>query len=110
MPERMGFYLDSGACANCKTCQLACMDKNDLPAGVNWRRVLQYGGGSWKLDGAVPVPSGVFTYSLSVSCMHCADPACVKVCSSGAISKRPDGLVLIDAKRCAACRSRSARC
>lgn len=110
MPERMGFYLDSSACTNCKVCQIVCMDKHDLPAGVNWRRVLQYGGGSWKLDGKAPVPSGVFSYSLSISCMHCADPACVKVCSSGAISKRRDGFVLIDGKRCAGCRKCEQAC
>jgi Fe-S-cluster-containing dehydrogenase component len=37
---------------------------------------MQYGGGSWALKDGVPVPEGVFTYSVSVSCMNCARPPC----------------------------------
>jgi Fe-S-cluster-containing dehydrogenase component len=36
------------------------------------------------------------------ACMHCDDPPCVESCPEGAISKRPDGIVLIDQGKCKA--------
>lgn len=39
---------------------------------------------------------------LPQACAHCLHPACAAACPSGAIQKRPaDGLVLLDAARCA---------
>ena len=29
-----GFYLDQTLCTGCKACQIACVDKHDLPLGV----------------------------------------------------------------------------
>ncbi len=110
MPERMAFHVDSSACTNCKACQIICKDKNDLPVGVTWRRVVQYGGGAWVTEGNLRVPRGIFTYSLSLSCMHCARPACIEVCPQQAIAKRPDGIVLIDSGKCAGCRSCEQAC
>ncbi len=37
-----GFYFDQTVCNGCKVCQIACIDKHDLPLGVMWRRVLEY--------------------------------------------------------------------
>jgi Fe-S-cluster-containing dehydrogenase component len=39
-----------------------------------------------------------------VFCFHCDDPVCATSCPTGAISKRDDGLVLIDEKACSGCR------
>ena len=50
------------------------------------------------------VPSNVFVYSLSVSCMHCEKPICTEVCPVSAITKRDDGVVLIDKEKCIGCR------
>jgi anaerobic dimethyl sulfoxide reductase subunit B (iron-sulfur subunit) len=36
--------------------------------------------------------------------MHCADPICMKNCPADAISKRDDGVVLIDQSKCIGCR------
>ena len=30
-----------GLCTGCKTCMIACKDKNDLPEDVKWRRVTE---------------------------------------------------------------------
>ena len=70
---QLGFHLDTSACIGCKACQVACKDKNDLPVGVNWRRVIEYGGGGWRPEGGLMVPVGVFAYHVSLSCMHCED-------------------------------------
>lgn len=98
--KQLGFYFNSNACIGCKTCIIACKDKNDLQTGVNWRRVNEYGGGSWNGEKANFVPSGVYAYYLSVSCQHCASPPCMAVCPSSAISKDDDGIVHVDQEVC----------
>jgi anaerobic dimethyl sulfoxide reductase subunit B (iron-sulfur subunit) len=41
---------------------------------------------------------------LSMTCMHCGEPACVAVCPAGAITKRDeDGVVLVNDKKCIGC-------
>jgi len=104
MAKQLGFYFDASACSGCKACQVACQDKNDLPHNVTWRRVFHYGGGSWIPDGDVMAPNDVYAYSVSTACMHCEEPICVEVCPAAAISKRVDGVVLIDQSKCIGCR------
>ncbi|MBI4787705.1 MAG: dimethylsulfoxide reductase subunit B [Chloroflexi bacterium] len=104
MAKQLAFHINSSVCGNCKACQIACQDKNSLPVEIRWRRVVQYGGGSWVKQGNLMKPNGVFNYSLSVACMHCENPACVNVCPTQAMSKRADGLVLINAEQCIGCR------
>jgi anaerobic dimethyl sulfoxide reductase subunit B (iron-sulfur subunit) len=103
MAKQLGFYFDSTLCTGCKACQIACKDKNDLPVGVTWRRVAEYSGGSWVKVGAA-YQHDVFTYYTSVACNHCENPACVGVCPAQAITKREDGVVLIDQEKCIGCR------
>ena len=106
MANQKAFYFDASACNGCKACAIACKSKNALPVGINFRRVVQNGGGAWVPDPEYPehlIPSGLFAYSLSVSCMHCEDPACVNVCPAKAIEKRDDGIVLVDADKCIGC-------
>lgn len=103
MEKRLAFHFDASACSGCKACQVACKDKNDLPVGVNWRRVIEYGGGGWRPEGTLMVPVNVFAYQVSLSCMHCAEPACMAACPAAAIHKREDGVVLVDPGRCLGC-------
>lgn len=107
---QLGFYVDVSKCTGCKTCAVACKDKNNLEVGRNFRRVAEYAGGSWKeVKGAWQ--QDVFAYYTSISCNHCLDPACVKVCPTGAHAKRKeDGLVLIDQKKCIGCKLCAAAC
>ncbi len=104
MAKQYAFHINSAQCGNCKACQIACKDKNNLPVGIRWRRVWQYGGGGWTKNGQVWQPSGVFNYSMSVSCMHCENPACVNACPASAMYKRPDGVVLVNQDACIGCR------
>ena len=100
-----GFYVDTSKCTGCKTCQISCKDDNDLPVGVNWRRVYEYGGGDWLQHEDGTFTNDVFTYYMSISCNHCAQPACTKACPTGAMHKREqDGLVTVDANVCVGCR------
>lgn len=101
---QLAFYLDASACTACKACQIACQDKNQLSANQVWRRVIEYSGGSWTVQEGFEVPNNVFAYSLSIACNHCEQPICAEVCPTTAISKRSDGVVLIDQSKCIGCR------
>lgn len=107
-----GFYFDASKCTGCKTCMVACKDKNNLPVGMNFRRVTEFSGGNWRQDRATGAwHQDAFAYYLSISCNECSDPACVKVCPTKAHFKRvEDGLVLIDPKKCIGCGACLAAC
>lgn len=106
-----GFYVDSSKCTGCKTCQVACKDRKDLPVGINWRRVYEYGGGLWTENADGTVNQNVFAYYTSIGCNHCSEPACVKACPTGAMHKRKqDGLVHVASELCIGCESCARAC
>lgn len=100
--EQWAFYFDASQCSGCKTCQIACKDKHDLPVGLRWRNVYEIAGGSW-LQKDNNWTSAIHSYNLSLACNHCEDPICMKKCPNKAIYKNDKGLVLIDEKRCMGC-------
>lgn len=104
MIKRPAFFLDVQRCTGCKTCILACRDKNDLGSGIRWRRVVEFSGGKWcrRADGTVT--QDVFAYYISVSCNHCQDPICVKSCPTTAMSQDLNGIVSVDPTKCVGCR------
>ncbi|MED5725525.1 DMSO/selenate family reductase complex B subunit [Enterobacter hormaechei] len=103
MTTQYGFFIDSSRCTGCKTCELACKDYKDLTPDVSFRRIYEYAGGDWQEDNGV-WHQDVFAYYLSIACNHCEDPACTKVCPSGAMHKRDDGFVVVDEDVCIGCR------
>jgi anaerobic dimethyl sulfoxide reductase subunit B (iron-sulfur subunit) len=107
---QLAFHVNIGLCTGCKTCQVACKDKNNLPPGIRWRRVFQYEGGEWIDQNGMLIPSNVFAYFVSAACMHCEEPLCAEVCPSAATSKREDGIVLIDEDKCIGCQYCSWAC
>jgi anaerobic dimethyl sulfoxide reductase subunit B len=102
--NQLGFYFDANLCTGCKACQVACKDKWNLDVGVTWRRVAEYAGGEWVRNPDGTYNQDVFTYYTSVACNHCENPLCRDVCPANAITKRDDGIVLIDEDRCIGCR------
>lgn len=98
------FYFNGKRCTGCKTCELACKDRYDLTPEISYRKVFEYGGGDWTKDADGFYVPDVFTYYVSVACNHCDDPACMKVCPTGAMQKSDEtGLVTVDADRCIGC-------
>ena len=104
MLKRPAFFLDVQTCTRCKTCMIACKDKNGLPMGVRWRRVAEFAGGDWVrlMDGTFT--QNVFAYYISVSCNHCQDPICVQSCPTKAMNQDDHGIVSVDLKKCLGCR------
>jgi anaerobic dimethyl sulfoxide reductase subunit B (iron-sulfur subunit) len=101
--NQLAFYFDANCCSGCKTCHIACKDKNDLPLGVLWRRVYEVTGGDWIHDGKI-WRQNIFAYNVSMSCNHCKEPVCLKNCPATAITKRPDGIVEINSEKCLGCK------
>ena len=97
------FFVDSDACSGCKTCQVACKDRHDLRAGVHWRRVYEVHGRRLAAEGRrLDVDGGRLPPVDGVSPLP--DAGVRAPCSTDAIWKRPDGIVLIDDSRCTKCR------
>ena len=94
MPEQQGFIYDETRCVRCRTCETACKTARNVEAGITWRRLED----TWQ--GTFPDVRRTF---LSLSCLHCAEPACLNACPVGAITKNPDGIVLVDRERCNGC-------
>lgn len=95
--ERLGFYFDGTRCVGCKTCQMACKEKNDLPLGIMYREVSSFETGTY--------PNATF-YHHSHTCNHCYNPECVRVCPVGAMHvSEEDGTVQHDDELCIGCQS-----
>ena len=83
---------------------IACKDKNDLPLGVRWRRVVEFSGGEWASLPGGGFSHDVFAYYISLSCNHCQQPICVECCPSQAMQQDERGIVSVDPDRCLGCR------
>ncbi len=102
-PEvQLGFVHNNVDCIGCRACEIACKDKNGLDAGPRFRRVQYIEGGTFP---------DVFAYKVNMSCNHCAHPACIATCPSGALFKlKENGIVDIDSTLCIGCRRCEAAC
>lgn len=98
------FFFDGSRCTGCKTCVYACKDKYNLDLGFMYRKVFEYTGGETVKDTNGCFETSCFSYYVSQPCHHCDDPACEKVCPTGAMHKDPEtGLVSVDTERCIGC-------
>lgn len=94
-----GFWVDTSHNNTFEECVTACRQANgipdDEPAYCEVRTFLsKYG-----------------RYrNVFVSCMHCANPSCAAVCPAHAISKRDDGIVVVDHNRCIGCKYCNTAC
>ena len=104
-----GMVIDLRRCLGCHACSIACKNMNNLPIGNIWNRVLTDGGQS--IDTAAGTFPNLEMRHMPVSCQHCENPACVKVCPVGATYKDPKtGVVRQDYDKCIGCRMCMAAC
>lgn len=101
---RYAFHFDGTRCTGCKTCEMACKDFKDLSVGAAFRKVYEVTLGTTERDANGCITSSCVSYPLSMSCNHCDDPACTKVCPTTAMHKDPEtGLVSVDVDKCIGC-------
>ncbi|WP_080802778.1 4Fe-4S dicluster domain-containing protein [Arabiibacter massiliensis] len=99
---QFGFFFDQAECIGCKACQVACCDRNDLTAGFTLRTVRTFE------TGVYPDSS---LYHFAATCNHCASPACVASCPTGACQKsEDDGTVYRDPEVCIGCGTCATAC
>ena len=95
--------IDTRRCIGCHTCAVGCKSENNLPDGIWWNRTVTNGGDQ------MDTPKGIFPdlqmEFMTLSCQHCEDPACTKVCPVGATYKdEATGIVMQDYDKCIGCR------
>lgn len=91
--KQYGFWMDASSCIGCGSCVSACREASCTPENAEGRRRL--------LLYEMAHDEKRF---VSLSCLHCAEPACVRVCPAGAVTKRADGIVVVDREACIGCR------
>jgi formate dehydrogenase iron-sulfur subunit len=90
------FLFDATRCIDCRACMVACSVENKIP--MDKTRIWVAGIG---MKGEFP---SLVRASMVYHCMHCNEPDCLSACPVGAYSKRPDGPVVYDPKKCIGCR------
>lgn len=105
---RMALAINTERCIGCQTCTLACKMQNNVPDGMLWNRVITEG--SDIIDGAQGVYPDLTRSYLPIACQHCENPACLKVCPTGATYKDEQGRIEIDYDNCIGCRMCMAAC
>lgn len=111
---RYSILFDSTKCMGCRACQLACKRWYELPAEEDTSLTPDFSNPTdlrpttWlfmkfnEFKGVEPKPmEWEFTRR---SCMHCEEPACAYVCPTKAITKYPEGPVVVDQSMCIGCR------
>jgi anaerobic dimethyl sulfoxide reductase subunit B (iron-sulfur subunit) len=90
---QLGFHFDQTRCIGCHACDVVCKDWHDIQdVSVHWRRL------DTLEEGTFP---NLFVAFLSLSCCHCAEPACASACPVTAITKNEqNGIVAVDAETC----------
>jgi Fe-S-cluster-containing dehydrogenase component len=95
--KKWNLIIDVAECTNCNLCTLAAMDEyvdNDFPGysapmpkhGHQWINILQ------KERGQIPTVDVAYVPTM---CNHCDDAPCIAR-GKGAVTKRSDGIVIID--------------
>lgn len=98
MSKSWHLIVDVERCNNCRACFLAVKDEyigNDFPGysaaqpaqGHNWLEIRRHERGQYPIVDAHFVP---------VMCNHCENAPCMQAAKDGAVTRREDGLVIID--------------
>jgi Fe-S-cluster-containing dehydrogenase component/formate-dependent nitrite reductase membrane component NrfD len=91
-----GFAIDLRKCIGCHACTIACKAEHEIPVGVNrcWVKTVE--------KGSFPETRRFF---FPVLCNQCEEAPCVRICPTGALFKRRDGIVDLHGDSCIGCRA-----
>lgn len=97
--RRYGMIIDNTKCIGCGLCQQACTTQWDLPEGetfINLHR--DYVGENNQPE------------HMTSQCNHCDNPPCARICPTQATKLNKDGIMIMQAKKCIACKGCIAAC
>lgn len=112
----IGCLMDISLCVGCRKCEMACNEANGLPMPeIPFEDVSVFEQKRRPDNKVYTVVNRFFTgkknkhntqlptYS-KINCMHCQSPGCVSACITGAMSKKENGTVHYNVKKCIGCR------
>ena len=94
---RYCMVIDKRRCIGCHSCTVACRTWNKLPMDIVYIPVLT--------EGCQCEGPNVHREWTPMLCQHCAKPACVPACPTGASKQDEDGTVWIEYSKCMACKA-----
>ena len=103
---------DVSKCTACRGCIIACKDWNQLPAVIepfkgNYCTHEDTNGDTFTImrfmEYEEDPADDVKWHFLKYQCMHCLDPACMKVCPRHAYTKTDWGATFHDPEKCVGC-------
>lgn len=109
------YAVDTARCIGCCACMRACKVENEVPDGRFRTWIERYrvrSNGEVLVDAVIDdgfvfkddkVPDAVKAFFVPKLCNHCEKSACSQVCPVGATYTSPEGVVLVDQKRCIGC-------
>ena len=97
--SKFGIIVNVDKCVGCHACAIACKEENRVAPGIFYERIHR----------EENIEKNVISY-FRMSCMHCENPACMKVCPAKAIHRGPGGEVLVDQTKCIGCKMCLAAC
>jgi len=113
--KRLALAIDLKACTakdGCSKCIDICNDIHNIPDfgepkdEIKWIWTTPY----QSAFGEAPLNVDIASRPVIVTCNHCDNPPCVRVCPTKATFKRDDGIVMMDYHRCIGCRYCMAAC
>ncbi len=115
---KFGMVIDLGKCIGCRRCAYACKLENTVPDTISPPYIMVFqtqsktGVSGYYHPPKMPRAGTTMMYTklrkdmwyMPVQCNHCDDAPCVKVCPTSASYKAPDGIVMVNYKKCIGCR------
>ncbi|MBF0624084.1 MAG: 4Fe-4S dicluster domain-containing protein [Magnetococcales bacterium] len=100
---RYAMVIDMNTCVGCNACMAACSLENQTPVWSDqWRTYVH--------DRETASGRAVHRHFIPRLCNHCANPACMSVCPTGATYQTKDGVVLVDEELCMGCQACALAC
>lgn len=97
--KRYGMIIDNTKCIACGLCQNACQKQWDLPENETFIQLHKdYVGANGVAE------------NMTAQCNHCDNPPCARICPTQATILNEDGIMIMDHKKCIACKGCMAAC
>jgi len=93
----LSLVINSKNCVGCHACEISCKQEHNLPVGPRLIKI--------SADGPRQIDGKQQLRYKAEHCLHCNPAPCKAACPVNAISTRPDGVTIIDARLCNGCKA-----